>query len=60
MNNAMFSERGQVKQPKIKRPIMSDADGTREGGLTFPTCKDMIKQFSSFDCSSTHILLPGD
>mmetsp|Transcript_18145 Transcript_18145/g.28237 ORF Transcript_18145/g.28237 Transcript_18145/m.28237 type:complete len:88 (+) Transcript_18145:5125-5388(+) len=24
------------EQPRIKRPIVSDTDGTREGGLVFP------------------------
>ncbi|MFL4471094.1 hypothetical protein ACERZ8_14845 [Tateyamaria armeniaca] len=35
MTHALFPDNDPSERRKIKRPRMSDADGTREGGLTF-------------------------
>jgi len=35
MTDALFPDDAPEKRRKIKRPGMSDADGTREGGLVF-------------------------
>ena len=35
MTDALFPDNDSPKRRKIKRPVMSDADGTREGGLVF-------------------------
>lgn len=35
MTHAMFPDNDPQERRKIKRPVMSDADGTREGGLVF-------------------------
>ena len=35
MTHAMFPDNHLQSRRKFKRPVMSDADGTREGGLVF-------------------------
>ncbi|MEP1964079.1 hypothetical protein [Tateyamaria sp.] len=35
MNHALFPDNDPAERRKIQRPVMSDADGTREGGLVF-------------------------
>ncbi|MEM6372659.1 MAG: hypothetical protein AAF727_07760 [Pseudomonadota bacterium] len=35
MTHALFPDNDPSERRKIKRPIVSDADGTREGGLVF-------------------------
>lgn len=35
MINARFPHNAQMERRKTKRPVMSDADGTHEGGLVF-------------------------
>ena len=35
MTHALFPDNDPSQRRKIKRPVVSDADGTREGGLVF-------------------------